>query len=138
MSDRQKLILGFGLGLLGLFLWNLYYDSYEKLYTVGTVEKKQTGLKSGTIAKFIYFYMGEKYEGGTGIGEYKIRIGDRYIVEFGKYKPDLSEALFHYPIPDSLEIDIQEDGWQSIPNEVKRYRIKRTELFGFYDKFFGD
>lgn len=138
MSDKQKLVLGFALGLLGLFLWNLYYDSYEKLYTIGTVERKQTGLKSGTVAKFIYVYKGKKYEGGTGIGDYKIKIGDRYIVEFAKDKVDLSKALFYYPIPDSVMIEIPREGWREAPSDFKQYRRKRRELFGLYDIIFNN
>ena len=136
MSDKQKLILGFAFGFLGLFLWNFYYDSYEKLYTIGTVERKQTGLKSGTVAKFTYVYKGKEYEGGTGIGDYKIKIGDKYIIEFAQDKLELSKGLFYYPIPDSTNIKIPWEGWEEVPSELKKYRTKRTEFFGLYDKIF--
>ena len=136
MNDKQKLFIGFFLGLVAFMIWNLYYNSYDKLYTVGIVEKKQTGLKSGTVAKFSYSYNGRNYEGGTGIGDYKIRIGDRYIVEFAKNKVDLSKALFYYPIPDSVEVGVPKDGWKDIPLELKQYRRERTELFGLFDRLF--
>jgi hypothetical protein len=138
MSDRQKLFLGFFLGLMAFIIWNLYYDSYDKLYTVGIVEKKQIGLKSGTVVKFNYSYNGRNYEGGTGIGDYNIKIGERYIVEFAKEKVDLSKALFYYPIPDSVRVEIPFDGWREVPSELKRYRRKRMELFGLYDIMFNN
>ncbi|MDN3690486.1 hypothetical protein [Cyclobacterium jeungdonense] len=136
MSDKQELFLVFFLGLMAFIIWNLYYDSYDKLYTVGIVEKKQIGLKSGTVVKFNYSYNGRKYEGGTGIGDYNIKIGERYIVEFAKDKVDLSKALFYYPIPDSVRVEIPLDGWKEVPSELKRYRRKRMELFGLYDIMF--
>jgi hypothetical protein len=138
MSDRKELFLVIFLGLAGVIIWNFYYDSYEKLYSIGTVKRKETGLKSGTVAKFTYVYKGKEYEGGSGIGDYKIKIGDRYIVEFAKDKIDLSKALFYYPIPDSVMIEIPREGWREVPSELKKYRRKRTEFFGLYDKIFSN
>ncbi len=136
MSDKKELIFVILVGFVGFLIWNYYYESYEKLYTIGTVERKQTGMKSGTVAKFSYSYKGRNYEGGTGIGEYKTGVGDRYIVEFGKDKVDLSKALFYYPIPDSVTVEFPWEGWEDVPLELKKYRQKRTELFGLYDKIF--
>ena len=135
MSDKKELLIVILVGFIGSLTWNFYYDSYEKFYTIGSVIRKQTGLKSGTVAKFTYFYEGKKYEGGTGIGDYEIKIGDKYIVEFAKQKVDLSKALFYYPIPDSVMIEIPREGWEDIPSYLKKYRRKRMELFGFYMKF---
>ena len=136
MSDKKELITVIVICFFGATLRCFYYSSYDKLYTVGIVEKKQTGLKSGTVVKFNYSYNDRKYEGGTGIGDYNIKVGDRYIVEFAKDKLDLSKALFYYPIPDSVRVEIPFDGWKEVPSELKRYRRKRMELFGFYDIMF--
>ncbi|MCH7411797.1 hypothetical protein MM239_20590 [Belliella sp. DSM 111904] len=136
MSDKQKLYLGLLLGLLAFISWSLYYNSYDKLYTIGIVENKQTGLKSGTVVKYSYSHKGRNHEGGTGIGDYKVKVRDRYIVEFAKDKVDLSKALFYYPVPDSIAIEVPREGWKEVPSELKQYRRKRTELFGLYDIVF--
>lgn len=138
MSDKREFSMVILVCVIVAVSWFVYYISYEKLYTIGTVESKKTGLKSGTVANFTYFYGGEKHEGGTGIGDYKIEIGDKYIVEFAKDKVDLSRALFYYPVPDSLTTDIPWEGWREVPEELKKYRKKRMEIFGLYDKIFKD
>jgi hypothetical protein len=135
MSDKKKLILGFGLGLLGLFLWNLYYDSYDKLYTVGEVTGTSVGLKSGTSVQFDFYFEGEKIEGSSWKGSYAANKGKRFIVEFGKTNHSISSILLFYPIPDSLKIEIPRGGWVEIPEEVKRYRLKRKEDFGLREYF---
>lgn len=136
MSEWKKILLSILLGFIGVIIWNVYYNIYEKSYTIGEVVRKQTGLKSGTAVKFEFYYRGRKIEGGTGMGDYSVKVGDKYIVEFSKDKIDLSEALLHYPIPDTLSIEIPAEGWSKIPEELKKYRRKRMELFGLYDWFF--
>ena len=58
------------------------------------------------------------------------------LVEFAKKKVDLSKALFYYPIPDSVMIEIPREGWEDVPSYLKKYRRKRMEFFGFYDEIF--
>jgi hypothetical protein len=138
MSDKQELILGFVLGLLGLFLWNLYYDSYEKLYTVGEVTGTSVGLKSGTSVQFIFYKDGEKIKGSSWKGSYSAKKGEKFIVEFGKTDHTISSILLYYPVPDSLILDIPEVGWIEVPEEIKRHRLKRTEDFGLREYFHKD
>jgi uncharacterized membrane protein len=59
MSDKKELITVVLICVIGVIFWCFYYNSYEKLYTVGTVERKQTGLKPGTVAKFFYKNKGQ-------------------------------------------------------------------------------
>ncbi|MBD3628168.1 hypothetical protein [Cyclobacterium sp.] len=138
MSDKKKLVLGFLLGILGTFLWNLYYDSYEKLYTVGEVTGTSIGLKSGTSVQFDFYFKGQKIEGSSWKGSYSAKIGQQFIVEFGKDKQSISTILLYYPFPDSLNIDIPIEGWVKIPDEIKKYRLKRTEDFGLREYFHTD
>jgi hypothetical protein len=88
-------------------------------------------LKSGTVAKFTYFYEGNMYEGGTGIGDYDVKKGDRYIVEFAKDKVIVSRALFYYPIPDSVIAEIPLKGWEDIPQELKKFRRNRMNYLDY-------
>lgn len=60
MSDKKELFLVIILGLAGVIIWNLYYDSYEKLYTVGEVTGTSIGLKSGTSVQFDFYFKGKK------------------------------------------------------------------------------
>lgn len=136
MSDKRELFTVILICFFGAILYHFYYNSYEKLYTIGIITRKQTGLKSGTVAKFTYFYEGNMYEGGTGIGDYDVKKGDRYIVEFAKDKVIVSRALFYYPIPDSVIAEIPLKGWEDIPQELKKFRRNRMELFGLYDLIF--
>lgn len=138
MSNRKELFTVVVVCIIGIIFWNIYYNYYEKLYTIGTVERMQTGLKSGTVAKFTFKYKGHVYEGGTGIGDYKIKRGDRYIVEFAKDKVELSKALFYYPIPDSIRIVVPLDGWKEPPPKLTQFKRKRMELFGLYDNIFNN
>jgi hypothetical protein len=138
MNNKKELITVILICIFGAVLWYIYYGSYKKYYTIGSVIRKETGLKSGTVAKFTYFYEGKKYEGGTGIGDYEIKIGDKYVVEFAKKKVDLSKALFYYPIPDSVMMEIPREGWEDVPSNLKKYRRKRMEFFGFYDEIFNN
>ncbi len=74
MSDRKKLILGFLIGLTGVYLWNLYYDSYEKIYTVGEVIGTSTGLKSGTSVQFQLCTMEKKLKDQVGKALIQLRL----------------------------------------------------------------
>ncbi|AWW28886.1 hypothetical protein DN752_01365 [Echinicola strongylocentroti] len=138
MSDKKELFLVLIICFIGFIIWKIYYTSYEKNYTIGEVVRKATGLKSGTAIKFEFYYQGRKIEGGTGMGDYSVRVGDRYVIEFSKEKLDLSEALLYYPVPDTVEIKVPWEGWAEVPKELKQYRRKRMEIFGFYDLLFGD
>ncbi|QDH80576.1 hypothetical protein FKX85_16620 [Echinicola soli] len=138
MSEWKKILLSILLGFVGVIIWNIYYDSYEKSYTIGKVVGKAVGMKSGTVIEFEFYYQGRKIKGGTGMGDYSLRAGDRYVVEFSKEKLDLSEALLYYPVPDTVDVEVPWDGWPEVPNELKIYRRKRMELFGLYDWIYGD
>ena len=138
MSDKQELVLGFALGLLGLFLWNLYYDSYEKIFTVGEVTGTSIGLKSGTSVQFDFYFKEKKIEGSSWKGSYSAKVGQHFIVEFGKDKQSISTILLYYPVPDTLEIEVPWEGWGNIPGEIKKFRLKRSEDFGLREYFHKD
>jgi hypothetical protein len=53
-------------------------------------------------------------------------------------KVELSTALFYCPVPDSLTTEIPWEGWGEVPEELKKYRRKRREIFGLYDRIFKD
>lgn len=134
LSDRQELLLVILLGICGVIIWNIYYNSYEKVYSVAEVIGTSIGKGSGTVVRFSYRINGRKLESGTGLGNYKVRIGEKYIVEIAKDKTSLAKALFHYPVPDSVNFEVPWEGWKEVPSELKQFRRKRTELFGLYDK----
>lgn len=138
MSDKKELFLVIILGLAGVIIWNLYYDSYEKLYTVGEVTGTSIGLKSGTSVQFDFYFKGKKIEGSSWKGPYSAKIGQQFIVEFGKDKQSVSTILLYYPVPDSLNFDIPGEGWVKIPDEIKKFRLKRTEDFGLREYFHKD
>jgi hypothetical protein len=138
MSDKQELIIVILVGFIGLLIWNFYYDSYEKLYTVGEVSGTSIGLKSGTSVQFDFHFKGQKIEVSSWKGSYSAKIGQQFIVEFGKDKQSISTILLYYPFPDSLNIDIPIEGWVKIPDEIKKYRLKRTEDFGLREYFHSD
>ncbi|EAZ79932.1 hypothetical protein [Algoriphagus machipongonensis] len=135
MNDKQKLLLGFVLGILGMVLWNIYYDSYEKLYTIGEVTGTSTGLKSGTSVQFEFYHAGKKIEGSSWKGTYSAKEGQKFIAEFGRDKHSISSILLYYPVPETLDIQAPRDGWNSIPDEIKIHRLKRTEDFGLREYF---
>ncbi|UJP66349.1 hypothetical protein [Mongoliitalea daihaiensis] len=138
MKEKNKILLSILLGFVGFFLWNLYYDSYEKLYTVGEVIGKSSGLKSGTSVQFQFMHNGKRIEGSSWQGSYASKKGTRFIVEFGKEKVSVSSILLYYPIPNSLEIEIPISGWLEIPDEIKKQRLKRKEIFGLMEHFHKD
>lgn len=138
MSDKREIIIVVLVGFIGLFIWNFYYDSYEKLYTVGEITGTSIGLKSGTSVQFDFYFKGLKREGSSWKGSYSAKIGRQFIVEFGKDKQCISTILLYYPVPDSLNIDIPREGWVEIPEEIKKYRLKRTEDFGLREYFHID
>ncbi|EON79011.1 hypothetical protein ADIS_0428 [Lunatimonas lonarensis] len=138
MSEKQKFILGLVLGISGVIIWNIYYNSFEKLYTVGEITGTSIGLKSGTSVQFDFYFKGQKIEGSSWKGSYSAKIGHQFIVEFGKDKQSISTILLYYPVPESLNIDIPEEGWVKIPDEIKKYRLKRTEDFGLREYFHRD
>jgi uncharacterized membrane protein len=65
MSEKKELFFVIVLGLAGVIIWNFYYDSYEKLYTVGKVNGTSKGLKSGISVQFDFYFKGEKIEGSS-------------------------------------------------------------------------
>ncbi|WP_439484132.1 hypothetical protein [Cyclobacterium plantarum] len=138
MSDKRELIIVILVGFIGLLIWNFYYDSYEKLYTVGEVTGTSIGLKSGTSVQFDFYFKGQKIEGSSWKGSYSAKIGQQFIVEFGKDKQSISTILLYYPVPDSLKIDAPIEGWVKIPEEIKKYRLQRTEDFGIREYFHTD
>jgi hypothetical protein len=138
MNEKSKFIVICLLLLAVYFVWNYQYSQKIKAYTIGSVLRKTIGLKSGGGVDYYFTVKGKKYDGSNWLGSYSVPEGGRFITEFSVDSPKKSRILLYYPIPDSLEIFIPEDGWKEIPDELRRYRIKRTELFGFYDKFFGD
>jgi hypothetical protein len=138
LTDKQKLLLGFALGLLGFVLGNLYYDSFEKLYTIGEVTGTSTGLKSGTSVQFEFYRAGRKIEGSCWKGSYSAKEGQKFVVEFGRDKHSISSILLYYPVPETWDIQAPREEWSSIPDEIKSHRLKRTEDFGMREFFHRD
>lgn len=138
MSDKKELFLVILVGFIGVILWNIYYNSYEKIYTIGTVTGSQTGKSSGTSVVYEFYYNGKKHSGLTGKGYYSAKKNDRFIVEFGKKKQSISSILLYYPVPDSLEIGVPESGWTEIPKEIKKHRLKIKGDFGLREYFHKD
>ncbi|MCH7403897.1 hypothetical protein ACFOUP_06950 [Belliella kenyensis] len=138
MSDKKKFIIGLIFGISGVFIWNVYYDSYEKMYTVGEITGTSTGMKSGTSVQFQFMHNGKRIEGSSWKGSYAAKVGNRFIVEFGKDNQTVSSILLYYPVPDSLKIDVPRKGWGEVPDEIKKYRLKRKEDFGFREFFLID
>jgi hypothetical protein len=138
MSSGKELIIVMLLGISGVIIWNIYFSSMDKLYTVGVVTGMQTGKTSGTNVNFYFDFDGKRYVGLSAKGFYSARKGDRFIVAFEKEKVSFSKILLYYPIPDSLKIEIPKTGWAEIPEEAKRFRLKRKEDFGLREYFHKD
>jgi hypothetical protein len=135
MSSRKELIIVILLGISGVIIWNFYFSSMDKLYTIGVVTGTQSGKTSGTNVNFDFDFNGKRYTGLSAKGFYSPRKGERFIVTFEKETVSLSKILLYYPIPDSLKIEIPGGGWVEIPNEVKKHRLKRKEDFGLREYF---
>lgn len=138
MSDKKKFILGLIFGISGVIIWNIYYNSFDKIYTIGNVTGTQIGKSSGTSVVYDFNYNGRKYSGLTGKGYYSAKKDDRFIVEFGKKKQSVSSILLYYPIPDSLEIEAPRSGWNEVPQEIKKHRLKIKGDFGLREYFHKD
>lgn len=138
LSDRQELLIVILLGICGVIIWNIYYNSFEKLYTIGIVVDTQSGKTSGTSVIYDFYYKEKKYSGSTGKGYYEAKKGDEFIVEFGKDKHSVSSILLYYPIPDTLEIKAPGSGWSKIPDEIIKYRLKIKGDFGLREYFHKD
>jgi hypothetical protein len=135
MRERNKILLSILLGFSCVILWNFYYNSFEKMYTIGIVNGTQIGKSSGISIIYEFNYNGKKYLGSTGKGDYSAKKGDRFIVEFGKNKQSLSSILLYYPIPDSLNIKTPLKGWNEVPQEIKKFRLKIKGDFGLREYF---
>jgi hypothetical protein len=135
MSESKKIILSIVVGLFCVYIWNMYYDSYEKLYTIGEVTGTSTGLKSGTSVQFEFYHAGRKIEGSSWKGSYSAMEGQKFLVEFGRDKQSISSILLYYPVPESLDIQAPREVWSSIPDEIKNHRLKRKEMFGLMEYF---
>lgn len=138
MSERMKILLSIILGFTCVILWNIYYNSFDKMYTIGIVTGTQIGKSSGTSVVYEFNYNGRKYSGSTGKGYYSAKKGDKFIVEFGRDKQSVSSLLLYYPVPDSLEIGVPESGWTEIPKEIKKHRLKIKGDFGLREYFHKD
>ncbi|MDE0562027.1 hypothetical protein OU792_18675 [Algoriphagus sp. NF] len=105
------------------------------MYTIGIVNGTQIGKSSGISIIYEFNYNGKKYLGSTGKGDYSAKKGDRFIAEFGKNKQSLSSILLYYPIPDSLNINTPLKGWNEVPQEIKKFRLKIKGDFGLREYF---
>lgn len=138
MSDKKKFILGLIFGISGVIIWNIYFNSMDKFYTVGVVTGTQTGKTTGTNVNFEFYFKGKKFTGLSAKGFYSAKKGGRFIVAFEKEKASFSKILLYYPIPDFLKIEIPREGWGEIPEEIKRHRLKRKEDFGLREYLHKD
>jgi hypothetical protein len=105
--------------LIAFYLYNSEYEKWEKKYSIGTVKSISAGYKSGSGAEYTFKLYKETHEGSCGIGNHKVKVGKKYIVEIPVDHFDRNLMLFEFEVPDSINAPIE--GWEDIPEEIIKF-----------------
>ncbi|WP_375585536.1 hypothetical protein [Cyclobacterium xiamenense] len=100
-------------------LFNDYYNSLDKAYTIGELGKTYKPYGQGTKIRFSFTFQGEVNNSQNGIGNNEIKKGQKtYLIEVPIKDIRKSRILWDYPVPDTLKAPYE--GWEEIPAFLKK------------------
>jgi hypothetical protein len=96
-----------------------YYASLEKKYTIGVLGKKYRLPNQGSRVNFHFFYWGKKFQSDNFLGTNEISENQlTYLIEVPIKDVKRSRILWDYPVPDTLKAPFE--GWKEIPAFLKK------------------
>ncbi|SHN22734.1 hypothetical protein SAMN04488057_1126 [Cyclobacterium lianum] len=106
----------------GNMIFENYYKSLEKNYTVGVLGEKYRIPNQGSRINFHFTYWGEKFHSDNFIGSNEISKGQvTYLIEVPIKDIKKSRILWDYPVPDTLKAPYE--GWDEIPEFLKKQEL---------------
>ena len=97
------LILGFAFVLVKCSVGEISL-LVQPQYAIARVYEVSRTNKLEMMAYYAYFVKGERYQGGRAWNE-KAQVGDRYVVQYGKFEPSGNSLRYDMPGPDSIQQD---------------------------------
>ncbi|WP_439481642.1 hypothetical protein [Cyclobacterium plantarum] len=115
----SKIILVLLVVYFGNMIFENYYSSLEKNYTVGFLGEKYRIPNQGSRINFHFIYWGEKIQSDNFIGTNEISKDQvTYLIEVPIKDIKKSRILWDYPVPDTLKAPFE--GWDEIPEFLKK------------------
>jgi len=103
-------------------IFNNYYNSLVKAYTIGKLGSTYKLYGQGTSIRFSFTYYGKKYNSHNSLGYNEIGNGqNKYLIEVPIKDIGKSRILWEYPVPDTLKAPYE--GWEEIPEFLKKKEV---------------
>ncbi len=103
-------------------LFNDYYNSLDKAYTIGELGNTYKPYGQGTKVRFSFTFQGKVNNSQNGIGNNKIDKDQKtYLIEVPINDIRKSRILWDYPVPDTLKAPFE--GWEEIPVFLKKKKV---------------
>lgn len=100
-------------------VFNNYYNSLVKAYTIGELGKTYKPYGQGTNIRFSFTYYGQRYNSHNSLGYNKVyKDQKKFLIEVPIKDIDRSRILWDYPVPDTLKAPYE--GWEEIPEFLKK------------------